>query len=143
MPARVATASETVACERATISTGTSSLELMERAGRAAADEIIHRFRRALPAGVAVFTGPGNNGGDGWVVARHLGEAGFPVTVIEAAPAKTDEARAAEAEAGVPTQTSPSTGAPDSIDAEPGNLSEASVIVDALLGTGATGAPRG
>lgn len=153
MPARVATAGETVACERATISAGTSSLELMERAGRAAADEIIHRFRRALPAGVAVFTGPGNNGGDGWVVARCLGEAGFPVTVIEAAPAKTDEARAAEAEAGVPlenaqesqsgvSETSPSTDVPSVAAVESANFSEASVIVDALLGTGAKGAPR-
>jgi hydroxyethylthiazole kinase-like uncharacterized protein yjeF len=133
MPARVATASETVACERATIDAGTSARELMERAGRAAADEIIRRFEMALPAGVVVFTGPGNNGGDGWVVARCLAEAGFPVTVIEAAAPKTEEAQAAEDAAGLEA-TEP---------AAHQSLSDAPIIIDALLGTGATGAPRG
>jgi len=65
MTARVATASETVACERATISAGTSARELMERAGRLAAEEIVRRFHFTLPGGVTVFTGSGNNGGDG------------------------------------------------------------------------------
>jgi hydroxyethylthiazole kinase-like uncharacterized protein yjeF len=146
MPARVATAGETVACERATIAAGTTARELMERAGRAAADEIIRRFRLLLPGGAAVFTGPGNNGGDGWVVARCLAESGFPVTVIEAARAKTDEAREAEASAGMPA-------APREV--EPGDemlalqvpgeihVGDAPVVIDALLGTGATGAPHG
>ena len=134
MPARVATAAETVACERATIVAGTSARELMERAGRAAADEIVRRFRLVLPAGVVVFTGPGNNGGDGWVVARCLAEYEFPVTVIEAAEPKTDEARAAEDSAGKPEKTDAVT---------PASVGGAPIIIDALLGTGATGAPRG
>jgi len=104
MTARVATASETVACERATISVGISARELMERAGRLAAEEIVRRFHFTLPGGVTVFTGSGNNGGDGWVVARCLAELDFPVTVIEAAPAKTEEARAAEDTAGIPAE---------------------------------------
>jgi hydroxyethylthiazole kinase-like uncharacterized protein yjeF len=140
MPARVATASETVACERATIAAGTSARELMERAGRAAAEEIMRRFSLVAPAGVVVFTGPGNNGGDGWVVARCLAEAAIPVTVIEAAPAKTDEARAAEDSAGVRPEK-PGSDAP--VPADPPALGNAPIIVDALLGTGATGAPRG
>src|SRR5512141_159815 len=136
MPARLATAAETVACERATIDSGVSAQELMERAGRAAAEEIVRRYRMLLPAGVAVFTGPGNNGGDGWVVARYLAEWEYPVTVIEAAPPKTKEAESAEHAAGETTRGHLETdgGAP--------SLSEATVIVDALLGTGATGAPR-
>lgn len=133
MPARVATASETVACERATIDAGTPARELMERAGRAAAAEIVRRFRMALPAGVAVFTGPGNNGGDGWVVARCLAELGFPATVIEAAEPKTDEAQDAEQAAGE---------AAVAVEAPP-SLGDAPIIIDALLGTGVTGAPRG
>jgi hydroxyethylthiazole kinase-like uncharacterized protein yjeF len=133
MPARLATASETVACERATISAGTSSQELMESAGRAAADEIIRRFAPVLPRGAAVFTGPGNNGGDGWVVARCLAESGFPVTVIEAASAKTDEAREAEGAAGIPAEE---------IQGDAPPVSEPAIVVDALLGTGSTGAPR-
>lgn len=132
MPARVATAAETVACERATIDAGTSAQELMERAGRAAANEITRRYAMLLPAGAAVFTGSGNNGGDGWVVARYLAEEGYPVIVIEAAPAKAAEAQVAAERAG--NEAKP-----------PGrvaSLSDATVIVDALLGTGAGGAPR-
>ena len=132
MPARVATASETVACERATIDAGTSAQELMERAGQAAANEISRRYAMLLPAGAAVFVGGGNNGGDGWVVARCLVEAGYPVTVIEAAPAKTPEARAAAEHAGNAVNTATQTA----------KLSDALVIIDALLGTGAAGAPR-
>jgi NAD(P)H-hydrate epimerase len=139
MPARVATAAETAACERATIAAGTSSRELMERAGRAAADEIIRRYRSILSSGTTVFTGPGNNGGDGWVVARCLADAGFPVTVIEAAPVKTEEAQSAEHDAGVPAEN---LGLPDTA-AEGPHIADAPVIVDALLGTGSSGAPRG
>jgi NAD(P)H-hydrate epimerase len=139
MTARLATASETVVCERATISAGTSSRELMERAGRAAVEEIVRRFHLMLPAGVAVFTGSGNNGGDGWVVARCLAELDFPVTVIEAAPARTDEARTAEDRAGIRAEHVPD----ESIADDAPRIGSVPIIIDALLGTGATGAPRG
>ena len=139
MTARVASASETMACERATISAGTSARELMERAGRLAAEEIVRRFHFTLPGGVTVFTGSGNNGGDGWVVARCLAELDFPVTVIEAAPAKTEEARAAEDTAGLPAEKIPDAVVPES----PPGIASSPIVIDALLGTGATGAPKG
>ena len=57
-----------------------SGLELMERAGAAVAGHIRLRWPRA--GRVSVLCGPGNNGGDGYVIARHLAQAGWRVRVL-------------------------------------------------------------
>jgi hydroxyethylthiazole kinase-like uncharacterized protein yjeF len=103
----------------------------MERAGTGAAGEIARRYPEQLRDGAVVFTGPGNNGGDGWVVAGRLARDGVKVTVIEVVAAKTPDAVAWK-EATVDSVTVAGSGADD-----------ARLVIDALLGTGSEGEPRG
>jgi hydroxyethylthiazole kinase-like uncharacterized protein yjeF len=134
MPAWVVSARESAERDRAAIERGTPSRLLMQRAGITAAGEISRRYPEQLRGGAVVFAGPGNNGGDGWVVAATLARFGVDVTVVEVAkpnPAKSPDA-VAERETAIE-----SVKVADSIE------SDASLVVDALLGTGFEGQPRG
>ena len=134
---RVVSAEQAAAADMATISAGTPSRALMQRAGAAAAAEIARAYAGRLPNGVHVCCGPGNNGGDGWVVARALAAAGVSVTVAAIGETRTDDARAERALAEPHVGVLGRWGAPDA--PEP----HAGIVVDALLGTGASGEPRG
>lgn len=106
---------------------------LMETAGRAAALVLVAEFPAAATSGVLVAAGAGNNGGDGWVLARALHAAGIPVSVAAVDP-KTDDAidnRALARVDGV-RELSRDEAWPQS-----------AVAVDALLGTGAAGPAKG
>jgi hydroxyethylthiazole kinase-like uncharacterized protein yjeF len=91
---QILTVAETAKADQAAIAAGTPGTVVMERAGTAVADAICARFR-AQPAIVAC--GPGNNGGDGYVVARVLKSRGWPVEVAALAEPTTDDAKAARA----------------------------------------------
>ncbi|MEG2932452.1 MAG: NAD(P)H-hydrate epimerase [Gordonibacter sp.] len=129
--------------ERLIAADGTSMAELMDRAGHAVADEV--RAHVPDPAPVVVLTGTGNNGGDGWVAALELAQAGYPVTLVapdlaerlSAEPARTaaQDAFAAASEQGVALRVLI---APDT-DILNDAIDKAAAIVDALLGTGFSG----
>ncbi|MGH6684746.1 MAG: NAD(P)H-hydrate epimerase, partial [Pseudolabrys sp.] len=61
------TTAEMAQADRLTMTGGVPGIDLMEAAGRAVADAVARRYPRGAPA-VCVVVGPGNNGGDGFVV---------------------------------------------------------------------------
>ena len=117
--------SEMGEADRLTIAGGTQGSVLMECAGRAVAQAL----RQAFPAAqrVAVLVGPGNNGGDGYVAARLLREAGLDVTVFASVPASSLKGDAAEAARRY-------AGSPELLEGfEP---DRADVVIDAVFGAG-------
>lgn len=141
---------DVVALEQAIAKSGTSLAELMDRAGTAIAYRV-HAMApgglmgaAALPGCVLVLCGNGNNGGDGWVAARELARAGHDVTLVtlrEPDALKAQPARDA-AEAALPTLQR--FGVQVLVDPPAGVLAEAlgraDIVIDAILGTGFSGA---
>jgi NAD(P)H-hydrate epimerase len=114
---------------------------LMENAGRTAAEIIAARYPGS--ESFLVLCGPGNNGGDGFAAARHLDIMGRKVAIIavRAVSEYAGEARFAAAAAercGVKISRSR-----DMSDANITSSLDTSVVIDALLGIGAGGEPRG
>ena len=93
-PDQILTVDQMRAAEQALIDGGTSVDALMQTAGRGAAEWV---WRMAAGGRVTVLCGPGNNGGDGYVIAETIRERGGQVAVIAAAQPKTDAARGARA----------------------------------------------
>lgn len=99
---------------------GTPSLRLMEAAGRAVTTEILRRYGKRS---VLVLCGPGNNGGDGLVVARQLRDAGWDVRV-----ALIGDRDRLKGDAAVNAGRWGATG--------PADLAGVGLVVDALFGAG-------
>lgn len=116
----ILTAAETKAAEEALFAQGVPVFDLMVMAGRAVADIAWDRFG---PRETLVLCGPGNNGGDGYVIATRLRERGVRVRVAAPADPRTDAAQEARRMWGGPVE-------PLS-DATPAPLA-----IDALFGTG-------
>jgi len=77
-PIELLTVREMARADALAVEAGIASLDLMEAAGRAIADAVVTRWS---PRKVSILCGPGNNGGDGFVVARLLNANGWPVRV--------------------------------------------------------------
>lgn len=133
----VVTASEMRAAEQAAFAAGQDSFALMTSAGAAVADAI----KLAHPAGnrsALILCGPGNNGGDGFIVADLLSRSGWRVCVAamrSRTAYKGDAGRAAAAWTG------------DWVDCDPAHLAPlldaADILVDALFGIGLDRPPQG
>ncbi len=91
---QILTVAQMRAGEDALIAAGTSVDQLMQTAGRGAAERV---WRMAAGRAVTVFCGPGNNGGDGYVIAEAIREKGGSVQVIATTEPRTDAARKARA----------------------------------------------
>jgi ADP-dependent NAD(P)H-hydrate dehydratase / NAD(P)H-hydrate epimerase len=120
----VLTTGAMAAVDRAAIAAGIPGIDLMEAAGRAITRAIVDGFP---PSRVLVVAGPGNNGGDGYVVARRLAAAGWPVTLAAFGDPAALKGDAALAAGRWPGPVHPLRAAPDL----PGDL-----LVDALFGAG-------
>ena len=110
---------------------GVPSLDLMERAGARVAEVVAGRAPRGR---IVVLAGKGNNGGDGLVVARLLREQGREVDVLAAGALEESQGDARANLDRLPGR------AP--LDWDPAFLDGAALIVDAVFGTGFSGAPR-
>lgn len=117
---------------RGTAQCGGDPFALMALAGQAAWRCVLRHWPQAMR--IVIVCGPGNNGGDGLVLARHAHAVGRQVRVLQALPPATELAQRASAEclaAGLP------------VDAGVTELPDCDLIVDALFGIGLTRAPAG
>jgi hydroxyethylthiazole kinase-like uncharacterized protein yjeF len=134
MPLLVATAAERAARDAAAIAAlraeGAEGFTLMRRAGERAAAQIAALAASRGDTRVLVRCGAGNNGGDGWVVADRLRRAGLTVAVESTGSPRSEDAQRAQGDA-------------VALGAFPAAQGTETLVVDALLGTGASGAPRG
>ncbi|ALM82643.1 bifunctional ADP-dependent NAD(P)H-hydrate dehydratase/NAD(P)H-hydrate epimerase [Bordetella sp. N] len=118
------TPEEMAGADRAAMAAGHDGVGLMEAAGLAVARAVQARWQRGS---VVVLCGPGNNGGDGFVIARHLAAAGWPVTVAllgERTALRSDAAHHAALWQG------------DVVVLAPAVLDGVAGVVDALFGAG-------
>ena len=110
--------------DRLTIAAGTPGIDLMDNAGTAVVREIVQRWRVCR---VCVLCGPGNNGGDGFVVASELAAAGWPVRValLGQRDRLTGEAKYHAARWSGPVEP-----------LAPAAVADAELVVDAIFGSG-------
>ncbi len=138
---RVLTAEQMQKVDAETIAGGVPGLELMERAGAGVAKAILARHGKQGKA--AIFVGPGNNGGDGLVVARLLVEAGWKCSIhllktTDLTPGTAKNYQRLNKKSIREFDASRE----DWPQRAPEDLVDATILVDSIFGTGFKGAPR-
>jgi NAD(P)H-hydrate epimerase len=130
--------------DEATIRDFIPGIELMENAGAGVTEELLGYFKPTKTTRITVVCGKGNNGGDGFVIARLLKKKGHKVSVYllgKAGEVKGDAAanlkRCTRAKIKVNEVTE------KSLSRLEDELLKAGIIVDAIFGTGFEGKPRG
>ena len=126
---------------------GIPGIVLMENAGRSCAQFIIETLSKIKKPKVCIFCGTGNNGGDGFVIARHILNAGFAVTVVvcgNIAKIRNDARVNLDILTGLGLKIERlDMEGTDDIDSRVTKLAnEANMIIDAIFGTGLTGTLR-
>jgi NAD(P)H-hydrate epimerase len=153
---RVLTAGQMQKVDAETIDRVVPGLELMERAGRSAANVILSRFGSPRAGGhhAAIFVGPGNNGGDGLVIARYLIHAGWICSIHMLKPGREctpDTAKNYQRLLEMPRVRDSRAQALRECDVTRGDwvlqvredLSDATLLIDCIFGTGFSGVPQG
>src|SRR6185312_10749621 len=138
-PRKVLTAAQMGAVDRATIESGIPGIILMETAARSVVDFIARRFAPAGEQRIAVICGKGNNGGDGLAIARQLRVHFQPrhLWVVLTCPPEELTGDAAQNYAMLRAS-----GLQEYKDFAP-EMRSATLVVDAVLGTGLNGPARG
>jgi NAD(P)H-hydrate epimerase len=123
---------------------GIPGVALMENAGRHTASAALELLGDPAAARAAIVCGSGNNGGDGFVIARHLHNAGVSVAILLACDPDgiSGDARINYDIAERMSLPIHPIRTPEQLAAQRAALQEANLIVDALLGTGFSGEPR-
>jgi hydroxyethylthiazole kinase-like uncharacterized protein yjeF len=116
---------------------GVNLLQLMENAGSSVAKEIVTRFQKNKDA--LIFCGLGGNGGDGFVVARHLLSSGFAVSVVVVGKARDIAHPAALCNWEILQSLKDKITILEVTDSSAIPKVSAGIVVDALLGTGTKG----
>lgn len=126
---------------------GVPGIVLMENAGRGCTEIVVSEMKKLKDRSICIFCGTGNNGGDGFVIARHLKNVGFEIKI-----ALCGQRSKIKGDAEINYKIAHNMGIlikeiqPSLVDIEKAVetfAGDCGLIVDAIFGTGLTGAPTG
>ncbi|MDO8491261.1 MAG: NAD(P)H-hydrate dehydratase [Dehalococcoidia bacterium] len=131
---KIVTTEQMQTLEKRATEQGVSSQMLMANAGRQVAREVGQILGKVAGSRILMLVGPGNNGGDGLVAARHLDEAGAQVSIYLLSPRSADDANYKKAiDRSIPVYEA---SADPSLTALDHLLASSDIVIDALFGTG-------